>query len=221
MNKLAIIRRLLAFAVGATLLVIGDYLYGTTYYTDRPGEPDRFLVSGLLGMAASCGYLYGLFGYYAAFHQESRLYRVLIIGGLSLFTVGVATTHSLASAHMVAFNQQLLTPNVTELDGVFRHIDSFYEAYFIPMIIGLLVGYGALFVAILQRKTVFPRWTLWFHPLPLAIIISALDATVEWGILFFLNHRALGGVVFNVALAASVSRKTVTVDSAHLQSQKV
>ena len=219
MNKQAIVRRLLAFAVGATLLVIGDYLYGTTYYTDQPGEPTRFLVSGLLGMAASCGYLYGLFGYYAAFRQESRLYQRLIVGGLSLFTVGVATTHSLASAHMVAFNQRLLAPDVAALTEVFRHVDSFYNVYFIPMMIGLLVGYGALFAAILSRKTIFPRWTLWFHPLPLAIIISALDATVA-GYPILLKSPALGSIVFNVVLAVSISRQPVTTDLAHLPPQK-
>ena len=42
MNKQTIVRRLLAFAMGAILLVIGDYLYGTTYYTD---QPTRFLVA--------------------------------------------------------------------------------------------------------------------------------------------------------------------------------
>ncbi|MEM8967035.1 MAG: DUF6796 family protein [Bacteroidota bacterium] len=202
MNTSEIVQRLLVFAAGALLLITGDYLYGTTYYTNVPDDTTRFLVSGLLGLAASASYWYGLSGYGASL---SSAYRYFIIGGFSLFTLGVAATHTLASAHMVAFNQRLLTPHIAELNEVFNTIDYFYEIYFIPMGIGLVVGYGALLVAILRQDSVFPRWTLWFHPLLIVTIIAAMDASFE-GYPIALKSPAISAICFNLALVVSLRR---------------
>ena len=212
MNQQPIRYRLLAFTFGAILWAIGDYLYGTTYYTDQPGSPNRFLISGLLGIAASASYLFGLFGYSNALREQYPLYRNLIVGGLSFFTLGVAATHTLASAHMVVFNQRLLTPSVKELDLVFTPIDYSYEVYFIPMIIGLIVGYGALFIAILRRKTVFAPWTLWFHPLLLAVIIGLLDTWIK-NYPVLLKSPAISAVVFNTVLILSTKKQRVSDSS--------
>ena len=78
--------KLSIFAIGALALVIGDYLYGTTYYTNLVAIDDsRFLVSSILGYVASLCYLYGLYGYAEGFLTSDGLWRKLTIGGLSIF----------------------------------------------------------------------------------------------------------------------------------------
>ena len=199
MNK-AIITRLIAFAVGALCLVIGDYLYGTTYYTDLAAKnTDRFFLSGFLGMAASCLYLYGLFGYADGFKNRNSILRKITIIGLSIFTIGVAMTHSLASAFMFVFNQNILQPDSYDIQKVLSEIDNTYNLYFIPTIIGLILGFTGVLIGIIQNETIFSKKALFFFPFTIAIVIFLLDSQIT-NYPIILKSPALGGVAFNLAL---------------------
>ena len=174
-----IIIRLTIFAVGALLLVVGDYLYGTTYYTNIATlNPERFLISGLLGMIAACCYLYGLFGYANGFKDPKSLLRKTTIAGLSLFTVGVATTHSLASADMFVLNQSLVETDAFTLTSVLNEIENAYNFYFIPTVIGLIIGFISLFIGVIREQTIFSKKALIFFPLTLALVITTLDSLI-------------------------------------------
>ncbi len=200
--------RLAVFAVGAAILAIGDYLYGTTYYTNVPTtNEDRFLVSGILGYVTAICYLYGIFGYAKGFLDPNGLLRKLTLGGLGVFTIGVAVTHSIANAHMYVFNARLLDPGNATLEAVFLSIDNAYNLFFIGAIAGLLVGYISLLIGIVRKKTVFSRTALIFFPFNIVLVISLLDSAFE-GYPILLKSAAWSGVVFNLALILFDRTKT-------------
>ncbi|MGL5816423.1 MAG: DUF6796 family protein [Phycicoccus sp.] len=193
---------LLVFAVGAVLVGTGDYLYGTTYYTDQPDADARFLVSGFLGYAGGALYLWGARGYQRVFLRPDDRLRALVGGGLAFFAVGVATVHVFTSAIMVAYNQNLLTPGLSPLRDTVDRLEEFYRWYFAPMLLALVLGYGALFIAVLRRRTSLPRWVLVAHPLPQFAGITAL-AEID-GFPIALRSPSVAAVVFNVVLLAAL-----------------
>ena len=148
--RLSIKIKLLAFALGAFILVIGDYLYGTTYYTNIPtSEPNRFLISGILGFVTAVLYVYGSFGYAEGFTKKDSIFRKLTLAGLGVFSVGVAVTHSLAAAYMYILNAKLLHPNDANIEVIFIQVENCYNTCFIPSILGLLVGFVSLLIGAL------------------------------------------------------------------------
>lgn len=123
----------------------------------------------------------------------------MTVGGLSLFTIGVAATHTLASAFMVVMNQQLLNVDSAVLQKVFAPIDATYNLIYLPMMLGLLVGFVSLGIGIFKNQTIFSKKALFFFPLLWALILSSLGEMFEHYPII-LKSAALSAVIFNTAL---------------------
>jgi len=192
--------KLIAFIVGAICLIIGDYLYGTTYYTNIPASnPDRFLISGLLGFITSALYVYGIFGYSEGFVKKNSIFKKITLIALGIFSIGCAVTHSIACAHMYIFNANLLTPNDPNIESIFTQVDNAFNVFIIPTLLGVFIGFISLLIGILKNETVFSKKALFFFPLLIVVIISLLDSSIENFPIIF-KSAAWSGVLFNLAL---------------------
>ncbi len=201
--------KLFVFALGAFVLVLADYLYGTTYYTNVPTDQDtRFLISGLMGYFTTLCYGYGLFGYTDGFLQPTSPLKRITLVSLAVFTVGVGVTHSLACGYMYLLNAQLLAPDPSIFQSVLAKFDAAYNVYLILALLGVTLGYSSLGMAIATGKTVFPKQSLLFFPLLIVVLITVLDTYVA-GYPILLKSAAWSGVLFNLALIAFAKRPFV------------
>ena len=80
---------------------------------------------------------------------------------------------------MYVLNAQLKSPSTDELAEIFAKIDVLYNVFFVPMMLGLIVGYISLLIAIVKGQTVFSKKALFFFPLLVAVLISLLDSAID------------------------------------------
>ena len=196
------LRPIAGVAIGTFLVVVGDALYGLSYYERQPTEGSLFIVSAVLGLVAGALYAWGgrELGRWMASPSSQRAVSLALI----CFGATLAVVHAFAGGLMIAFDAALRHPDSAELASVVTQMDTLYGVLAIPMFVALIVAYAWHGVETWRGRAGVPRWTLCVNPLVL-VAIQQPFASALW---FPLRSAAWAGLIQLLVLLVVLRRRS-------------
>ncbi len=199
--------------LGGLTLFAGDLLF---YYNGNNGDllknmsvasDERILISGISALLATWLYLFGLVPIYYAFASTKPIVRNTVIATFAGILIAYGVVHGAYTA--IAISAKLAVNNGLDIKES-SHLAIEVNNALRLMVYPLFAVLSFVFIyQVWQRKTLFPRWMVFFFPL-LPFILKAIFGRFlsgKWLVIIGGGYLNLMLVMFFAAVVVSLWKK--------------